>query len=270
GPVAPPQPHVQGVQDELGALGGGGRPADDRPGVHIDDERDIHDPGPGPHMREVRAPALVRAHGGEVPLQQVGGAFMAIVAHGGADRFAAASAVKAEFTHQPGDGAARHLDSFTVQLPPDLTDAVDAVVVGVHPADVLLELLISQGTGAGPPALGGVVGAGCDLQSVCGQHPADRLDPEHLLERVDERYERLCGRSSSAAKKAEAAFKISFARRSSATSARSRLISSASAVVVPGRWPASISARRTQVRTVSAAPTPSFAATAFIAAHSVG
>ncbi|MET7906570.1 hypothetical protein ABZS86_36020 [Streptomyces sp. NPDC005355] len=32
---------------------------------------------------------------------------------------------------------------------------------------------------------------------------ADRLDPEHLLELVDERYERLDGRSNSAAKKAD-------------------------------------------------------------------
>ncbi|MDQ1017860.1 hypothetical protein QFZ43_004409 [Streptomyces afghaniensis] len=72
-------------------------------------------------------------------------------------------------------------------------------------------------------------------QSMVGQHMADRLDPEHLLELVDERYERLDGRSSSATKKADAAFKISFARRSSAFSARSRLISAASSDVVPGR-----------------------------------
>jgi len=57
--------------------------------------------------------------------------------------------VQAEFTHQPGDGAARHLDPFTVQLPPDLTDPVDAVVVGVDATDVLVELFIAQGAGAG-------------------------------------------------------------------------------------------------------------------------
>ena len=59
---------------------------------------------------------------------------------------------------------------------------------------------------------------------------------------VDEAHERRCGRSSSAAKKAEAAFKISFARRSSATSRLSRLTSSDSSVVVPGLAPASTSA----------------------------
>jgi hypothetical protein len=70
---------------------------------------------------------------------------------------------------------------------------------------------------------------------VTGQDTADRLDSEHLAVLVDERYERFDDRSSSAAKKADAAFKISFARRSSAFSARSRLISAASSDVTPGR-----------------------------------
>ncbi|GAQ65241.1 zinc-binding dehydrogenase [Streptomyces scabiei] len=103
-----------------------------------------------------------------------------------------------------------------------------------------------------------------------GNMPAyDRLNPP-LAVRIDERYERFDGRSSSAAKRADAAFKISFARRGSAFSAFRRLISAASSEVTPGRRPASTSALRTQVRTVSAAPIPSFAATAFVAAHSVG
>ncbi|WP_427925172.1 hypothetical protein [Streptomyces sp. cg40] len=103
-----------------------------------------------------------------------------------------------------------------------------------------------------------------------GEDTADRLDAEHLLELVDERSERFDGRSSEAAMKADAAFKIALARRTSAFSARRRLIYEASSEVVPGRRPVSTSALRTQVRTVSPAPTPSFAATAFIAAHSVG
>ena len=57
------------------------------------------------------------------------------------------------------------------------------------------------------------------LQSCCGERPADRLDPaEAVPVLVDERYERVCGRSSSAAKKLAAAFRISFARFSSAFS----------------------------------------------------
>lgn len=101
-------------------------------------------------------------------------------------------------------------------------------------ADLRLQLRVADRPGAGSAVLGGVVGARRDLQPVAGQDSADRLDSEHLAVCVDERYERFNGRSSSAAKKADAALRISFARRSSATSARSRLISAASSDVTPG------------------------------------
>src|SRR5690606_35069617 len=64
------------------------------------------------------------------------------------------------------------------------------------------------------------------------------------------------------AKKAEAAFKISFARRSSAFSRLRRLISTAGSVVTPGQSPASTCSRRIQVRIVSGDPLPSSCATA--------
>ena len=51
--------------------------------------------------------------------------------------------------------------------------------------------------------------------------------------------------------------RISFARRSSATSRLSALISAFSSVVVPGRSPASTWARRSHLRTVSGDPIPS-------------
>ena len=60
-----------------------------------------------------------------------------------------------------------------------------------------------------------------------------------------------CGRSSSAAKKADALRKIALARRSSRTSRSSSAKRWASLVVVPGRSPASISACWTHPRSVS-------------------
>ncbi len=57
--------------------------------------------------------------------------------------------------------------------------------------------------------------------------------------------------SSSRAKKAEAAFNISFARRSSKFSFSSSFIRARSSVVSPGRCPALVSARRTHIRSVS-------------------
>jgi hypothetical protein len=87
---------------------------------------------------------------------------------------------------------------------------------------------------------------------------------------VDERDDHRCGRSSSAAKKAEAAFKISFARRSSAFSFFNALTCADSSVVTPGRCPASTSARRTHLRRVSAEPMPSLVAIDLIASNSEG
>lgn len=91
-----------------------------------------------------------------------------------------------------------------------------------------------------------VVGLRGDLQAVLGQHRADRLDTPAqptvfavVGVLADEVHDHLEGRSSSAAKKLEAAFKIAFARRSSAFSRRSRLISAASSVLTPPRSPAS-------------------------------
>ena len=56
------------------------------------------------------------------------------------------------------------------------------------------------------------------------EHSADRLDPEPVTVFVDERDYLFDWRSSSAPKKADAAFKISFARRSSWFSRSSSLI----------------------------------------------
>lgn len=103
---------------------------------------------------------------------------------------------------------------------------------------------------------GRVVATRGDRQAVFAQDLADRLDPETVPVGVDEIDQYLPGRSSSAAKKAEAAFKISFARRSSAFSFFNRLICSASSVLVPGRRPWSTSAWRTHLRSCSGDPIP--------------
>ena len=83
------------------------------------------------------------------------------------------------------------------------------------------------------------------------EHGADRLDPEPFLVPVDivDDYRR--GRSSSAAKKADADFKISFARRSSRFSRSSWASRSATSLGTPGRVPASTSAFATHTRSVS-------------------
>lgn len=75
-------------------------------------------------------------------------------------------------------------------------------------------------------------------------------------------------RSSSAPKKLAAALRISFARRSSATSFLKALICSCAAVVTPGLAPPSISTRRTHLRSVSADPIPAWQPSDLIASNS--
>jgi hypothetical protein len=96
------------------------------------------------------------------------------------------------------------------------------------------------------PGLARVVGARRDAE-----RPADRLDPEAIAMRVDEAH--LFGRvGSSSVAKALAAFRISFARRSSRFSRSSSFRRSRSAMVSRSlRRPASASAARTQRRSVS-------------------
>src|SRR5690606_37002307 len=173
----------------------------------------------------------------------------------------------AELAHEAFDGAAGHRDILAVQEPPDLPGAVDTVVGLVRLLDQDLQFGVPNGAGRGcrQAFVVGVVRGRGDLAVVVGEDPADRLDSaEAALVLVDERYERVCGRSSSAAKKDAAALRISLARFSSAFSFFRRFSSTDSSVVVPGRVPASIWSCRTHLRRVSVVPMPSFWATAFI------
>jgi hypothetical protein len=89
--------------------------------------------------------------------------------------------------------------------------------------------------------------------AACSVRPCRRLERRRARGQVHDQGQ---SRSSAVAKKAEAAFKIELARRSSATSRLRRLISADSSLVIPGRSPWSTSARRTHWRTVSGVLTP--------------
>src|SRR5690625_4489031 len=105
---------------------------------------------------------------------------------------------------------------------------------------------------AGRPRFGGSVTPGSDKPTLCRpQSDTDRLDPELIAIQIDVSDHLVVGRSSSAAKKADAVFKISLALRSSAFSFFKRRISACSSLLTPGRLPASTSARMNQRRNVS-------------------
>ncbi|MCX5233329.1 hypothetical protein OHA35_44475 [Streptomyces sp. NBC_00233] len=107
-------------------------------------------------------------------------------------------------SHQAFDGAAGHCLSLPVQLAPDLPGPIDTVVGLEGFADQLLQAGVAHGSGGrrGLAFTVGVVGGRGDLAVVLGERSADRLDAaEAVPVLVDEGYERVCGRSSSAAKK---------------------------------------------------------------------
>src|SRR5690606_24554337 len=142
--------------------------------------------------------------------------------------------------------------TLTAKLPPDLAGTVDLVVLVVDLRDQRDQPVVSPCPRRPLTALDLVVRGRRDLQPGLAQDPADRLDTAQRFPMFVDELDYFGSRgSSSRAKKAEAAFKISLARRSSRFSRSSSTIRCASTVVVPGRLPASISLCRTQLRSVS-------------------
>src|SRR5581483_6788217 len=252
--LALPEGHLQGVEGEVGAEVVGDLPAHDPPGEGVDDVGHEDEPGPGPHVGQVGDPQPVRRRRVEVPLDQVGRPVAGVVAGRGALGLPAGHPTEAELAHQAGHLVPAHRLPPTAQLLVHLAHAVGLEVVVVELGDRGLELVVPDPAGRRRPGLGRVVRGRGDLQM-----PADRLDPEPLTVPVDEGHY-LGGRgSSSLAKKADAALRISLARRSSRFSRSSWAIRALSSVVVPARLPVSISVCLSQFRNVSGF-TPSCAA----------
>ena len=125
---------------------------------------------------------------------------------------------------------------------------VNAHVRGVDPDDLVDQPGVAAITDAGLATWASYVD-GAIARPVLGEHGADRLDTPAqttgvLVAGVDPDFDhdQRQGRSSSAATKADAAFTIELARRSSAFSRFSRLSSADSSLPTPARSPRSTSA----------------------------
>src|SRR5713101_7050434 len=184
--------------------------------------------------------------------------------------FAPGRAPQAQDAHEPLDGAAGHVVIILAQRQPDLPRAITRVILVISFLDELHEILVGDSAPRPRPPAGVVIRGRGKCAAQLGELGAHRLDPVPVLVLVDEPDDHRSGRSSSAAKKIEAAFSISFARRNSRFSARSLRTSADSSLVTPCREPESISARRIHFRKVSGVPMASFLATASIAAYSDG
>ena len=111
---------------------------------------------------------------------------------------------------------AGHGIALPLHLGPDLVGPVDVEVLLVDPGNLRLELVVANFAGTRRPSFGGVVGPRSELQ-----RGADRLDSPAILARIDVA-DYFFGRpSSSVAKKIEASFNISLARRMSVATRKS-------------------------------------------------
>ena len=75
GALPGPQPHVEGVEREVGAQAGGHLPSHHHPGEHVEDERGVDPARMGADIGQVGHPELVGRGGDEAPLDQVSGPF---------------------------------------------------------------------------------------------------------------------------------------------------------------------------------------------------
>ena len=216
-----------------GVHGGGARPADDPASEHVGGERRVAERavvhahvGDVGHMRPVRRLRL------EPAFHEVGPAARALRRFGGDGRPATAHAADSRFPHDAHYPAAADLGRIPApRRRPGVRLAVPVhghEEIRVDQKDVAGRRLVPSGHAADGPGSEHAVAARRDEPAVqrSGQRPADRPDPETVLEFVDvSDHQRRVG-SGLVAKKADAVVNVSFARLNCATSAR-RLFNSA-------------------------------------------
>ena len=84
-PATVPERDPQRDQDQVGASVGGGVPADDLVGEHVDNEGHVNQSGSGSAVGEVGHPTRVGCWCGEVSVQQITGAATVLAADPGLD-----------------------------------------------------------------------------------------------------------------------------------------------------------------------------------------
>ena len=104
---AGPQPHLQGVEREVGAQRGRGLPADDAAAEHVEDERAVHPAGEGADVGQVGDPQAILCGGGEVAFHQVRPTVRAAAGQRRPRALRARDTSQASGFHQPRHGAAR-------------------------------------------------------------------------------------------------------------------------------------------------------------------
>ena len=223
--------HLERVEHQPAAQVSRELPPDDHPAVTVEDEGQVDEAVPGPHVGDVGDPLLVWPRRREVPLQKVAGPLeRGLVRDRRVPLLPALDAFQPLGARQPRAAVATDVDVAALQLLPGLADAVYAPVALPGSVDLGDERLLFERAAGRLPGPARVVRAHRHADRA-----ADRLDPESIppLLRVAAHLRRVG--SSSVAKYTDASFKIAFARFSSAFSFRSRFSSSRSSDVSSSR-----------------------------------
>jgi len=135
-----PDRHLKGVEGEIGPEALGDSPADDGPAEGVGDERYVAKARPCRDVGDVCQPETVRRRCLELALDEVGRLGPGVVGDRRPLELAPAHTTKPEGGHEPGDPVTADVDALPLQLGPDLVDAVNVVVLAVHPGDLRAEL----------------------------------------------------------------------------------------------------------------------------------
>jgi hypothetical protein len=173
-------------------------PANDTPGIGIDDKGHIDKARPGADIGEVCDPKPVRCRGMELAVHMIERTRGSLVRRRGSDGLPANDPVQTHNTHEPLDRVSRHGYALPVHLEPHFAGSVDL--------EIVLEDAIDLRPQGGIPARScrqpGGVGLLRPMIEIRGrgdrQHLADRLDPIGSTVIVYKGNHRFNGRSSSA------------------------------------------------------------------------
>ena len=119
----------KGIEDKARMCRPARPPANDAPGKDVDHKGHVDETLPGRDIGEVSNPQPVWCWGFELAVYPVKRARGCLVRECRANRPTANDALQAHCPHKSGDRAAGDVEALTLQLPPDLLNAIDAEVL---------------------------------------------------------------------------------------------------------------------------------------------
>ena len=124
-----PGRHIERRDHEVGGHGPTGLPPHDSATEHVDDERDVDHTGPGGAVGEIRNPQLIGTRRGEVALHEIRCSQVRGVGVRGETPLRSANASDAQLAHNASDLFAAHVLAGALGGGPELSLAVDGVVL---------------------------------------------------------------------------------------------------------------------------------------------